>query len=178
MEVFWAQGYEATGVTDLLEQLGIARQSMYNAFGNKRSLFLQALRRYLERFGGAIIAELQSPGPPLENIRKALEVWQELAQERSNCGCLAGNTAAELGPHDPEVAEVLRTAYRGVVEAFADALDRAQREGTVAPGLDANSVAGLIVAAAQGAALLNKVYGGPDLGDSVLNAISSILEQN
>ena len=46
MEVFWAQGYEATSVQDLLEAMGINRGSMYDTFGDKHTLFVAAIEHY------------------------------------------------------------------------------------------------------------------------------------
>jgi len=48
MVIFWEKGYEATSLNDLLEATGLARQSLYNTFGDKRGLFLASLRRYAE----------------------------------------------------------------------------------------------------------------------------------
>ena len=42
MNCFWAQGFEQTSVRDLAEQMGITGASLYNAFGDKRSLYRQA----------------------------------------------------------------------------------------------------------------------------------------
>src|SRR5260221_11057894 len=44
--VFWAKGYASTSTDDLLSAMGIARQSLYNAFQDKRALYLEALERY------------------------------------------------------------------------------------------------------------------------------------
>ena len=49
MEAFWARGYEATSMQDLVDCMGLGRGSLYATFGGKRSLFVQALRRYDER---------------------------------------------------------------------------------------------------------------------------------
>jgi TetR/AcrR family transcriptional repressor of nem operon len=46
MMVFWVQGYEATSVRDLQAATGISSSSMYEAFGDKRRLFLATLARY------------------------------------------------------------------------------------------------------------------------------------
>jgi TetR/AcrR family transcriptional repressor of nem operon len=46
MEVFWARGYEAASLSKLLELMGIGKKSLYDTFGNKRSLFLKALDHY------------------------------------------------------------------------------------------------------------------------------------
>ena len=46
MEVFWSRGYEAASVGELVKQMGINRQSLYDTFGDKHALYLQALDRY------------------------------------------------------------------------------------------------------------------------------------
>ena len=46
LRVFWTKGYEAASLTDLTEAMGIARPSLYAAFGNKEALFKQALDVY------------------------------------------------------------------------------------------------------------------------------------
>jgi len=45
MYVFWEQGYESTSISGLMEATGVPRQRLYNAFGGKRQLFIQALRK-------------------------------------------------------------------------------------------------------------------------------------
>jgi len=49
MHVFWARGYEATSLPELLDAMQIGRQSMYDTFGDKRALFIAALDRYIDR---------------------------------------------------------------------------------------------------------------------------------
>src|SRR6202050_4781638 len=46
MDVFWRLGYENTSLDVLLTEMGIARQSLYDTFGDKRSLYLKALAHY------------------------------------------------------------------------------------------------------------------------------------
>src|SRR3954454_20321978 len=47
MNVFWSRGYHATALPDLLRATGLSRGSLYAAFGDKHSLFLRALDRYI-----------------------------------------------------------------------------------------------------------------------------------
>src|SRR6266550_5425162 len=49
LKVFWRKGYEGASLPDLTRAMGINRPSLYAAFGNKQSLFCQALKRYHER---------------------------------------------------------------------------------------------------------------------------------
>jgi TetR/AcrR family transcriptional regulator, transcriptional repressor for nem operon len=48
MDCFWRDGYEATSIRELAAEMGINAPSLYNAFGDKRSLFREVLRRYVE----------------------------------------------------------------------------------------------------------------------------------
>ncbi len=175
MEVFWAQGYNATGVTELLQQMGIGRQSMYDTFGNKRSLFQEALRRYADEYAGRMIAILEAPGSPMGNIDNVFDFWEERLRERGAYGCMVGNTVAELGPHDPEIAAALRFAFERLEQAFANTFRRAQAEGELAADLDADALASLLVVAGQGTALVSKLYGDPGLARSVLSGFRSLL---
>jgi len=47
MHVFWANGYSQTSIDDLVEETNVGAQSLYNAFGNKEEIFVQALNLYL-----------------------------------------------------------------------------------------------------------------------------------
>ena len=61
MNCFWRDGYEATSIRDLAAQMGITGASLYNAFGDKRTLFRAVLRRYRR----------QSAGPRRRSPRRA-----------------------------------------------------------------------------------------------------------
>ena len=60
IECFWHHGYRASSVRDLASSMGICGTSLYNSFGNKRSLFIKALERYLDRSVRARMRRLQS----------------------------------------------------------------------------------------------------------------------
>src|ERR1700724_41241 len=48
VDCFWQRGYEATSMRDLAASMGISAPSLYNAFGDKQTLFARALERYLD----------------------------------------------------------------------------------------------------------------------------------
>ena len=86
MNCFWAQGFESTSVRDLAEQMGIIGTSLYNAFGDKRSLYRQVLAHYLETSVRDRVSRLEKL-PPLPAIRAFFE---EVIQLRVSCA--NGNT--------------------------------------------------------------------------------------
>ncbi|NEO92378.1 MAG: TetR/AcrR family transcriptional regulator, partial [Moorea sp. SIO3G5] len=72
MDLFWSKGYNATGLNDLLKHMGIQRQSLYNTFGSKHALFLEAVQNYGQTVVCCIEQRLNEPGSPLENIRNLI----------------------------------------------------------------------------------------------------------
>lgn len=106
--VFWERGYDGTSLTDLLEATGLARGSLYKAFGSKRELYLRVLKDYLSegranmraRFDGAATA------------REALEGWLRVVSTMAcradpRRGCFGVNAGVELGPHDDDVRAII-----------------------------------------------------------------------
>ena len=63
MQLFWAKGYSATGLTELLETMEIGRKSLYDTFGNKRALYIKALDRYSQTTVGKLYRGAQRPRP-------------------------------------------------------------------------------------------------------------------
>jgi TetR/AcrR family transcriptional regulator, transcriptional repressor for nem operon len=87
MNCFWAQGFESTSVRDIAEQMGITGASLYNAFGDKRSLHRQVLDHYLETSVRDRVSRLERL-PPLPAIRAFFEeVIQRSVTDEQRRGC-------------------------------------------------------------------------------------------
>jgi AcrR family transcriptional regulator len=48
LQAFWARGFDATSVDDLVAATGLGRASLYGAFGDKEQLFRRVVARYVE----------------------------------------------------------------------------------------------------------------------------------
>ncbi|MCH8858951.1 MAG: helix-turn-helix transcriptional regulator, partial [Proteobacteria bacterium] len=104
MHAFWSRGYEATSISDLVECMGIHRGSLYATFGDKRSLFLRALRHYgATHLDDWVAALTQAHGPRGAIIAAFDRVVATALEGGSRDGCLVINTALELSPHDEEI---------------------------------------------------------------------------
>ena len=64
MVAFWAKGYEATSLADLMDATGLHKGSLYQAFGDKHTLFLQALDRYLAEMRSTVTKKLRAAPTP------------------------------------------------------------------------------------------------------------------
>ena len=159
MNVFWRQGFEATSVDDLIRATGLARQSMYNSFGDKRTFFLATLQRYLEVQGEKMLGVLSTAPTVKEGFQRLFEkLVEDAVSDSAYFGCMSVNTATELAPHDAEIRQLLNQAEADKEAVFADAIRRAQVSGEVSADKDPvklarflyNTVLGLRVRARRG----------------------------
>ena len=143
MELFWSQGYEATGMTELVERMGIGRQSLYDTFGDKRALFTAAVTHYFQSQVGPVVGLLRAPGSPLANLKKVFDYWESMIGEDAH-GCLIGNSIVEFG-QDNEMGPVFCRYLDGMEDEFCDLMRRAREAGEIATDLSDRDLASLLV---------------------------------
>jgi TetR/AcrR family transcriptional repressor of nem operon len=162
LELFWARGYEATSMADLVDHLGIGKASIYATFGSKHNLYLKALDRYVET-STPDLSNLSQPGPALPAVRALVERYAEEAlRDSSPRGCFVVNAATERMPDDAETARLVEASWDGLETTLTSALVRAQAQGELAPERDPRSVARFLLVVMQGLRVLGK--GRPEPG--------------
>ena len=129
MNFFWEQGYEAASMRDLLDAMEIGRQSLYDTFGDKHSLFLASLAHYYEIGIGSVVAELSAPDGGLAAIEEYFDGMARRMTTKPYRSCLLINSAIELAPHDPEVAAIVNRFVKNLRKGFATALKIAVANG-------------------------------------------------
>jgi AcrR family transcriptional regulator len=162
MGVFWEKGYEATTTDDLRNAMSIGRQSLYDTFGDKHRLFLEAFALYNSESSAAFRSMLEDTPSALEGIERVLmAVPSQTAAGRSR-GCLFVNTASELSAKDDEVACVVRTLRASGEAQFERAVRRAQAAGEIARGADARALGRFLFSTLQGLRLTAKSGAPPE----------------
>ena len=149
MRVFWSKGYAGTSTEDLLTAMDIGRQSLYNAFGDKRKLYLEALERYQEQSLAAHIHRLTRGSTALDGI-KALLLGSIAtnADERGN-GCMVANSTAEFGTTDAEVNAIRAAGEKRLKKPLLARIAEAQTNAEIDSHMNAEDVARFIVATMQ-----------------------------
>src|ERR1700761_2233186 len=153
MQRFWAAGYAATSGRGLGEVMGLGQASVYNAFGDKRTLFTQCLDRYLDANMRARITRLEKTLPPREAIETFLaEVVKRSLENR--LGCMLANAALEVAPHDAEIAAVVAQRMGELEAFFRRCVIAGQPDGSISTEPDASDVARLLLTTAMGLRVL------------------------
>lgn len=149
MRAFWAAGYEGTSTQELCTATGLGRSSIYNTFSSKRDLFERALRRYMREKNSGISAVLDGNGSAKDKVRALL--WQVVDSPQDDpLGCLVVNATVELGPHDAELAGLLRADLDARLSALAMTIVAGQRADDIDKSRDATDLAQFVIATIGG----------------------------
>lgn len=147
MRAFWSKGYEATSLTDLTVATGLHKGSLYQAFGDKHSLFVESLKRYLDDMRRQKTALLTEAPTPLDGIRAVAHAMIEVADDDADCpkGCMMINALVELAPHDEKVQQVVGGHIEQMRKSLCESVECAQGMGQINANLPADVVTALIM---------------------------------
>lgn len=152
VRLFWERGYEATSVGELTTAMGIRPASLYAAFGDKKSLFKEAVEVYgrspVGAFVGVALAEEPtSYGAFARVLREAARTYADPAHP---AGCLAISAATNVTEQDAEVAAFLRDVRNAGVASFEERLRQGRAAGELPDGTDVAALASYFAAVVQG----------------------------
>ncbi len=156
--VFWAKGYEATSMQDLVDAMGIQRGSLYATFGSKQQLFLQSLERYGKVVVKQFLDILESKASAIESIEL---FFAQLVEHLLTAGplrsCLVTNSAIERGLRDEATKQQVLHLLNALEMGFYKTLERAQKNGEISTELDLNKLANFLTSNMQGLLVMGKV---------------------
>jgi AcrR family transcriptional regulator len=96
-ELFYAEGVHTVGIERVIERAGVAKASLYSAFGSKDELVRAYLRSRAERRQRRISERIALHDDPRERILSVFDFLGELAASPTFRGCAFLNASAE-GP--------------------------------------------------------------------------------
>jgi TetR/AcrR family transcriptional repressor of nem operon len=141
VDCFWRHGYEATSVRDLAQTMGITGTSLYNAYGDKRALFVRSLERYANRSMRERISRLQAMHPPKQAIEAFLrEIVDRSLSDRQRKGCMLVNSALDVAPHDARIAGVVGGYLEEIRRFFERNIEAARETGQLNRQIDARQI--------------------------------------
>ena len=134
--VFCEHGYEGTSTDQLLQAMNISRQSMYDTFGDKRSLYLAALERYNTDSVSALLADLKRNARPIEAIEETLLAFASRPETEAGRGCLGVSAVCEFGRTDEQVTALTDKAARRLADVIKGILEEGKANGEIGSDID------------------------------------------
>lgn len=154
MLTFWRHGYETSSVADLIAAMGISAPSLYTAFGDKKRLFLEAVRLYAG--DGEMTANVIDAAPSAYDAARDLLTGAAIAYtgEKTPSGCLLASATASGSAASAEVQQAVAAIRERVEAALRARIERDVAAGALPPDTLAPGLAGLVMAVMQGMSVL------------------------
>lgn len=155
MHLFWEKGYGATSMQDLEQATGLKRTSIYNTFGNKRSIFQKTLALYssqVEELLTTIMTEAASCREAVANWFTAV-IDMHFSQQTPG-GCLMILSVLESSQHDQATKEMAAALFHKERDLVTSRLVQGVAEGELPTDFDCAVMASAIAAASSGIMVL------------------------
>ncbi len=157
VQCFWARGYQSTSIKDLMEKTGLTAASLYNAYGDKLTMFRTALDHYIENSIGKRIRRCEAL-PPREAIRAFFDdILSRSINDRERKGCLLVNSALEMAPHHPEFKETIAETLKRIESFFLACVEKGQADGSITSSRPAVGLAQHLLGVLMGIRVLARV---------------------
>ena len=168
-EVFAVHGLAAATLDDLVRATGLGKQSLYNAFGGKRELFLRALSEDREEATRAVAEALgHDDASPLERIRgHMLTMAIEFSSSDRRVSLATRALVESTGEEDP-LSTVTKAGIEQLAGVYAECLTHAREHGEISEDANVQSLAVYFVAVTRGMELLGRA----GVGRGVLTAVA------
>lgn len=162
MDLFHARGFAHTSFANLVDSLGISRQSLYDTYGDKHTLFQTALRRYMERAVGGVQRKLETPGSIKQVLADLFDALITGACDENASGCFMVNSMVELTPHDADTRALAHAYARKIESLLTSRLSAAQRKGELSKAKDPVILARFFFQTILGIGVAARALGEPD----------------
>lgn len=158
MAVIFRQGYNGTGVQDIVDAAGVPKGSFYNYFDSKEAFAVEGLTRLAEQSqvcARAVLGDAQVA--PLTRVVNYFEGSLKYQTENGfSGGCIIGNLCQEMADGSESMRERINELMCAKVKMIAQCLAEAQARGEFPADRDASDSAEFIFYAWEGALMRMK----------------------
>ncbi|WP_457668649.1 TetR/AcrR family transcriptional regulator [Thiolapillus sp.] len=182
-ELFYKNGYHATGLEKVIRQAKVTKGNFYYHFDSKEALAVATLEWQYSRLSEDVAESvLKKKQPPLEKLFSLLDYMvgrqQEQYREGQIRGCYFGNFALEFSTVSSEVRQTVNRIFGSYRQLIESLLKRAQDAGQISPALNVAQFSRMILGQIEGAILLDKAQQEPDYFVHGIRFIKECLVQN
>ncbi len=154
---FWRQGYHGTSVQQLADETGVQAGSLYQCFGDKKDLYLSALKYYADEDSPRAQLLRSFDMPAADAIGALCDdiINRTKSVHGAPGGCFVSNHVSELRSYDDDVAERSVDLMRSVRKTMRMRLAWSQEQGELAARADIDALAGQLFCIMQGLYVLS-----------------------
>ncbi len=178
MMLFNEKGYAACSIQNLLDAMALNRGSLYAAFGDKRTLYIEALNLYEQLFIAGFEGFLSTGDSPIRNIHAFFDMaFLSLTEEQLRLGCFFVNTIVEMTDIDQDLVDAAGSKLTRLEVALEKALKRAQEIGELKFDKDPLTISRFLGSTIKGLRVTCKQTQDKELIASIINTALTVIEE-
>jgi AcrR family transcriptional regulator len=172
--VFNRQGYVGASMRDLISATGLEKGGIYNHFGSKEQLALEAYDYALSQVTNGLARSQDGATDAVDRLQRMIRAFAKFARKPAIAGgCPIMNTAIEADDTHPELRDRARDSmtlwHRLIGRIVKDGI----AAGTLAAGTDPYSLAALITGSLEGGLMLSRLYEDPSFTDRIVEHLAA-----
>ena len=169
---FWKHGYAATSISGLRNVTGLGAKSLYDTFGDKRTLFIACLDHYAKKVLPVMFDQTIAKYPPQKALKKILEDLVKASPRGETKGCLLGVAAAEV-ENDPELSAEIRKYLVGIQRVLEEVISECSLNSS-AP--TPKALSSMLMTLLQGVHLISRVEGTSPQANAAIASAMQLIE--
>ncbi|MBS1946540.1 MAG: TetR/AcrR family transcriptional regulator [Bacteroidetes bacterium] len=152
--LFYAQGYNLTGINQIVEEAGVAKASLYYHFPSKEDLCVAYLQRRAEKWSAKLQKFLTGTNDPRECIIKCFECRSEYLIENNYSGCSYIRIIAEMPQRSKKINQRAILNKEGQRRFFIEKVKELKNTS----GISTVDLANIIFLLFDGSTMQSQVY--------------------
>lgn len=148
-------GYNATGLSDILKAADVPKGSFYHHFNSKEEFAAAALEAFTAREAEHAVAVLGNlKTPPLKRLKRYFtELVETSGQEGAIPGCMMGRFSLEIAAESSLLRKQISASFDRWQSKIAAVIQQAVAQKELAQSTDPKSLAGFLLNSWEGALL-------------------------
>ena len=175
--IFLSRGYDETSIQDIVDVTKVLPGSLYNAFGSKKSIYLQALERFIQVSQFNVTLSNAETAPPRATIQKLFSDLVDGTDKPGAAGyCLVSKALMEFGDKDKEVAAWLQNLFARSEAQLERLVERGQELGEISKSRSARELSQFLASSIQGMQMMSRLERDEDKLRTIANLALTVLD--
>jgi TetR/AcrR family transcriptional repressor of nem operon len=155
VELMHQNGYNATGLSDILKAADLPKGSFYHHFSSKEDFAAAALAQYVareEEHAASVLNDLKMP--PLKRLKRYFtDLTMIYGQMGEIPGCMMGRFSLEMAAKSPQLRKLISASFAGWQHKIATVVQEAVEQKELPRDMKPEPLAGFLLNSWEGALL-------------------------
>jgi AcrR family transcriptional regulator len=163
-------GFEGLRTRDVAADVGVNIATLHYYYPTKEALIRAVIGYAIQRF----TATMPSEGTPVDQLRGHLRALLDLLKRDQELWAVLGELVLRA-PRDADLARIFRQTDSYWYSKLRELIERCIQQGTIAPTLDADGLAALMIVAIKGLSLPTVAGFQPEVADTIFQQFDQLL---